>query len=177
MYNSDIPGTKTVIPGSITSRRMWKPQPHWLDADWRTLINPARGESCPSGQRQGSAAPGEDMVSPTDHKSFHISTTPTTWGRKRRSPGAIPPRTVWKPQPHRLVTDWLGLIEPARGESCPSGQRRGRRTREGLGLIPGLEILTYLYNSNNLGTEAEIPRVIPPRTVWKPQPHLLVADW
>ena len=32
----------------------------------------------------------------------------------------ILPRTVWKSQRHRLVADWLRLVEPTRGESCPS---------------------------------------------------------
>ena len=98
---------------------------HWVIADWLGLMKPARGESCPSRQRRGPVAPGEDRVSSPDQKSFHISTTPTNRGRKWRSPRSIPPRTVWKPQPHRLVADWLGFMEPASGESCPSGQRRG----------------------------------------------------
>ena len=84
-------------------------------------MNPARGESCPLGQRQGPAAPGEDGVSSLDHKSFHVSTTPTNRGLKRKSPGSIPPRTMWKPQTHWLIADWLELTEQARGESCPSG--------------------------------------------------------
>ena len=46
---------------------------------------------------------GDDMPSSPDEKSFNILITPTSRGRKRRSPGSIPPRTVWKPQPHRLV--------------------------------------------------------------------------
>ena len=85
----------------------------------------ARGESCTSGQRRGPAAPREDNVLSPDEKSFHTSTTPTTRGRKQRSPGTIPPRKVWKPQPHWVIADWPGLMEPACGESCPSGQRRG----------------------------------------------------
>ena len=32
---------------------------------------------------------------------------------------------MWKPHPRRLVADWLGLMEPARCESFPLGQRRG----------------------------------------------------
>ena len=57
--------------------------------------------------------------------SISLQLTPTNGGRKQRSPGSIPPRAVWKPQPHWLVARWLGLMEPARGEGCPSGQRRG----------------------------------------------------
>ena len=104
---------------------MWKLQPHRVIADWLGLMEPARGKSCPSGQRRGPAAPGEDKFLSPDQKYFRISTTPTNRGRKRRSPGSIPPRRVWKPQPHRVIADWLGLMEPARSESCPSGQRRG----------------------------------------------------
>ena len=96
-------------------------------ADWLGLMEPARGESFPSGQRRGPAVPGVDRVSCPDQKSFHISTTkPNTWGTKTGSPGSTPPRTVWKPQPHRLVADWLGLVESVGGERCPSDQGRGR---------------------------------------------------
>ena len=72
-------------------------------------MEPARGESCLSGQRRGPATPGEDKLPSPGQKSFHISTTPTTRGRKRRSPGSMTPRKVWKPQPTWLVANWLGL--------------------------------------------------------------------
>ena len=76
-------------------------------------------------------------------------------------PGSIPPRRVWKPQPHWVIADWLELImEPARGESFPSGQRRGPATPgEDRLPIPGSEILPYLYNSRNPGTQTQIPRI------------------
>ena len=93
-------------------------------------MEPARGESCLSGQRRDPAAPGKDRVSFPDYKPFHIFTTPTTRGRKRRFPGSILPRWVWKPQPYWLVADWLGLVEPARDECFPSGQRRGPGAHE-----------------------------------------------
>ena len=118
-------GRKRRSPGSIPPRTVWRPQPHWLAADELGLMEPARGEGCPSGQRRGPAAPGEDRVLSPDHKSFNISTTLTTWGRKRGSPGSILPRTVWKPQRHWLIADWMGLMEPVGGDGCPSGQGRG----------------------------------------------------
>ena len=46
-----------------------------LVADWLGLMEPARGETCPSGKRRGSAAPGEDTVISPDQKSVPISTT------------------------------------------------------------------------------------------------------
>ena len=103
-------------PGSIPPRRVWKPQPHWVIADWLGLMEPAHGESHPSGQRRGPAAPGEDNSSSPGEEIFHISTTPTTRGRRRTSPGPIPPRRVWKPQPHRVIVDWPGVMAPARDE-------------------------------------------------------------
>ena len=142
-------------PGSIPLRRVWKPQPHWVIADWLGLLEPARGGRCPSGQRRGPAAPGEDKFPSPVQKPFHISTTPTTRGREGRSPGSIPPRRVSKPEPNWLVADWLRLMESARGESCLSGQRRGT-TR---------------------GRKSRSPGSIPPRRVWNPQPNWLVADW
>ena len=40
------------------------------------------------------AHPGDDIFPSPGQKYFHISTTPTTRGRKRRLPGSIPPRKV-----------------------------------------------------------------------------------
>ena len=50
------------------------------------------------------------------------------------------PRVDTAPQGVEIPTqlggaDWLRLTEPARGESCPSGQRR--RAATGSGFIPG----------------------------------------
>ena len=155
-------GGKRRPPGSIPPRRVWKPQPHWVIADWLELImEPARGESFPSGQRRGPATPGDDNIPSPGQKSFHISSIPTSRGRKHRSPGSILPCRVWKPHPHWVIVDWLGLMEPARCESCPSGQRRGPAS-------PGEERVSspdqkYFHisttNSNNLGTTTGILRV------------------
>ena len=114
----------------MSPRKVWKPQPNWLDANWLRLIEPAPGESCLSGQRRGPAAPREDRVLSPGQNSFHIQLTPTTWGRKRGSPGSILPCTVSKPQPHWLVADWLGPMVPAGGEGYPSGQDRGCAAHE-----------------------------------------------
>ena len=141
-------------------------------------MEPARGESCLSGQRRGPAAPGEDRLSSPEYKSFTISTAPTTRGRKRRSPGSIPPRRVWKPQPHWLVADWMGLMEPARGESCSSGQRRGLAApREAMFPSPDQKSFHISPTPTPRGQKRTSPGSIPLRTVWKPQPHLMVADW
>ena len=118
-------GRKRRSPGSIPLRRVWKPQPNWMIADWMRLMEPARGERCPSSQRRGLAVPREDEFPSPGQKSFHMSTPPKTRGRKRRSPGSIPPRRVRRPHPHWVIADWLGLMEPEGGESFPSGQRRG----------------------------------------------------
>ena len=101
---------------------------HSLIADCLGFVEPAHGESFPMGQRRGPVAPETDGAPSPDHASLRTSTTPTARGRKKLSPRLIPPRTVWKPHPHRLIADWLRLIKPARLESCPSGQRRGPTT-------------------------------------------------
>ena len=107
-------GREQRTPRSIPPRTVWKPQPHWMVANWRGLMGSARGESCPPGQRRGLAAPVEDKFPSADQNSFHICITPTTRGRKRRSPGSVPPRAVWKLQPHWPMADCLGLMEPVR---------------------------------------------------------------
>ena len=118
-------GRKRRPPGSIQPRTLWKSHPHWLIADWLELMESAPGESCPSGQRRGPSAPREDEVPSPDQNSFHISTSPTTRGRKQRSHRTISPRTVRKPQPHWLISVGLVLMGSARGESFLSDQRRG----------------------------------------------------
>ena len=118
-------GRKRSSPWSIPLRTVWKRQPHWLVADWLGIMKPARGESFHWGKRRGPAAPGKDKFPSPDQKSFSTSTTPKSRGQKWRSPGSISPGTMWKPQPQWRVADWLVLMEPARGESSPSGQHRG----------------------------------------------------
>ena len=95
-------------PGRYDPAPCGNPKPHCLVADRLGLMEPARGESCPSGQRRGPAAPGEDKFPSPDQKSLHTSTTSTTQGQKRRSPGSIPPRRVWTPQPHGAMADCRG---------------------------------------------------------------------
>ena len=56
-------------------------------------------------------------------------------------------RTVWEPQPNWPVTDWLGIVHKA---STPQGRQVS---------TPGLEIVKYFHNSDNLGTNTVIPRV------------------
>ena len=64
-------GQKRRSHGSIPPYTVRKPQPHWLIADWLGLMKPACGESWPSRQRRGPAAPGEDKVSSPDDNSFY----------------------------------------------------------------------------------------------------------
>ena len=123
-----IPTTHTREENAFRSkapRRVSSPQPHWVIADWLGLMEPARGDKCPSGQRRDSAASGQDKFPSTAQKSFHIPTTPT---REENAFRSKEPRRVRNSQPHWVIVDWLGLMEPARGESCPSGQRRGPAT-------------------------------------------------
>ena len=74
--------------------------------------------------------PGKDKVPSPDHKSLHTSKNPTNRGQKRWCPGSIPPRTVWKPQPHCLIADWLGFVEPVPlGEDMPYSRIRNTSIR------------------------------------------------
>ena len=118
-------GRKRRSLGSKPPRRVWKPQPNCVMADWLGPMEPGRGETFPSGPRRGPAAVGKDKFPSADRKSFHNSTTRTTPGPNRISSGSISLNRVWKPQPHWVMGDWMGLMVPARGERCPPGQRRG----------------------------------------------------
>ena len=164
--------------GSMPLHTVWKPQPHGLVVDWLGLMEPARGESCPSGPRRGPAAHGEDRVPSPDHRSFHISTTSRTRGRKRRPVGSIPPSTVWKHQPRWLNADWLGLMEPACGGSCLSGQRRvPAATGEDEVLSRDQHPFHISKRPTTQGQKLSSHGSIPPSTVWKHQPRWLIADW
>ena len=139
--------------------RVWKPKPHWLVADWLRLMESACAESCPCGQCQRPAEPGDEKCFSPDDKSFHTPTTSTTRGRKRRTSGSIPPHTVWKPQPYWVIADWLELMEPARSENCPSGQRR-RPAAPGEDKFPSLyKEIFHIYTSQ---TTRERKNAIPP---------------
>ena len=117
LYKSNNPGTKTIHRVDTAPQDVETPTR--VIADWLGLMEPARGESCPSGQRRGPAAPGEDKFPSPVQKPLHIYTTPTTRERKRRSPGSIPPRRMWKPQP---TADPLGRYRPAGcGNPNPTG--------------------------------------------------------
>ena len=67
------------------------------------LVEPECRERCPFGQRRGPTAPGDDTTSYAYKKIIHISAPSTTWEQRRRFPGSIPPRRVWKPHLHWLV--------------------------------------------------------------------------
>ena len=152
---------------------MLKPQPRWMVADYLGLMEPARGESsCSSGQRRGPATPGEDRFPSTDQKSFRISTTSATRGREQRTPRSIPPRTVWKPQPHWMVANWRGLMGSARGESCPPGQRRGLAAPVE-DKFPSADQNSFhiCITPTTRGRKRRPPESILPRTIWKPQSH------
>ena len=142
-------------------------------------MEPAGGEGCPSGKSRGHAAPGEDKFPSSGQKSFHISTTPSNRGRKCRSPGSMPPRKVWIPQPNWMFANWLRLMEPARGESAPLANvevspYRGRIWSYPRNRNPFISLqLTPL----SFGQPLRSPGLVLPRTMWNPQPHWLVADW
>ena len=47
------------------------------------LMEPARDESCPLGQRRGRAAHGDDRVPLPGQMFSHVFTTPTKWAPRR----------------------------------------------------------------------------------------------
>ena len=118
-------------PGRYRPARGGNPnQTGWVLIDWDSWS-----------QRAARVAPRDNVEAPPHpgsigshprirNPSISAQLTPTTRGRKQGSPGSIPPRTVWKSQLHWLVADWLGIMEPAGGDSCPSGQGRGRAAHE-----------------------------------------------
>ena len=121
--------------------------------------------------------PWEDNLVSSGQKSFHAAATPTALGQKCRSPGSIPPRTVWKSQPHWLIADWLRFVGPARGASCPSGQRRSPAAPGENRVLSPDQNPSMHYNSNSLGTKTEIPRNDTPPYVAQTQALWLLVGW
>ena len=156
---------------------MWKPQPHWLVANWLRFMEPARVESSPSAQRRGPAAPGEDTLPSPDQNSFHIYSTPNNPATKREIPRVDPAPPGVGTQPHWLVADWLRLMEPARGESSPSGQRRGLAA-PGEDKLPSPDQKYFHVSTTaaNRGRKRRSPGSLPLRTVWNPNRIWLVAN-
>ena len=164
-------GDENGHPRVDTAPRGVEIPPHQLVADWLALMEPARGKSCPSGERRGPAAPGEDNFPSPDQKSFHLPTNPTTRGRKQISPGSVPPRRIWNPQPHGVVADWRRLMDPARVESCTSGQRRlPAALREDQVLSPNQKSFHIPTTPTTRGRKRRFRGLMSPRRVWNPRP-------
>ena len=76
-----------------------------------------------------------------------------------------------------LFADWLGLTEPARGQSCLSGRNQGPAA-PGEDRVSSVDQKSFrTLQLQQPGDETGDSRSILPRTVWKPQRHLLIADW
>ena len=147
---NEQPGDENVDPsGRYGPEVCGNPTGHWLISWGPRSQSGARVylEPTPKSRRTR-----EEKLPSPDQKSFHISTTRTTPGRKRRSPGSIPPRRVWKPQPNRVMDDCIGPMGLARGERCPPGQRRGPDAPgEDNFPSPDQKYHRYLYYSNTPG--------------------------
>ena len=163
-------GRKRTFPGSILSRSVWRPQSHLVIADCPGLMDPTRGECCPSVQRRGPAAHGEDKVPSPGGKFAHIY-NPKILGTKTTSPRSKQPRNMCKPQSRWAIADCPGLMETARGECCPLVPRRGPAAHgEDKFPSPGQKV-AYIYTTQNVGDEnAQPPGRYRPGVCGNPNP-------
>ena len=94
IYDSNKPGTTTVVLPVETAPHgvVWKPQPHWLIADWLGFVKPP--------------GPGEYTIPFSEQNAFLISTTPINRGRKRLSPGRCRPVRCENPNCGYTVVSW-----------------------------------------------------------------------
>ena len=112
-------------------------------------MEPARGESCPPGQRQDPAAPGDDKVPSPDQKSFHTYTNSNNPETKTDIPRVdTAPQGVENPTP-------LADLRRFGWGSWPMS----RLTRGLSGPMSESEIFRGIYTSNNPTTKTDIPRV------------------
>lgn len=97
------------------------------------------------------------------HPSMHLQPRQTEDGNDD-PPRTIPHRTVWNPQPHWLITDWLGHMR--------------QRHSVVIGTHPRIiHASVHLQTSMNRGRKQQPFETRPPRTGWKTQCHWLTADW
>ena len=100
LYNSDNPETKVEISRVDTAPRGVETPILLLIGDSLGLMEPARGESFPSGQRRGPAAPGEHKFLPRV-RNLSISLQLQQPGNETADfLGSIPPSRLWKSQLH-----------------------------------------------------------------------------
>ena len=72
----------------------------------------------------------------------------------------------------------MGLIKPAGGEGCPSGQRRGLAApAEETFPSTGKKSFHISTTATTRGRTEKSPGSIPPHRVGKPQSHWPIADW
>ena len=118
--------------------------------------------------------PGRPWSGPRIINPSKISTTDNS-GTKTEIPRVDTASHGVETQPRWLVADWLGLMEPARAEICPSGQSRGPvlRGKDEVSCPDGKSF----HNSTppTARTKTEIPRVDTARAAWKPQSPLAVS--
>ena len=86
------------------------------------------------------------------------------YNSNNHSPVLIPPRNVCKPQPNWLLVNVLKLKVPARGESCPSGPRRGPAEPGGDKVLSPNQKSFHISttNCNTLATKTGTPLSILP---------------
>ena len=111
---------------------MWKPQPHWVIANWLGFMEPVRGESCPSSQRRSPAAPGEDKFLYSGQKPFHFSTTSTNGDETADPPGRYRLERCGNPNPTDRCSTTARRQEP-QGIFVPRHERHPRGPSQSLG--------------------------------------------
>ena len=141
-------------PVSIQPRTVWKPQSHWL------LAKPQPGVR----RSSDPAPPGEDKVTPQHHNPSIYLQLPQTGDETSGSQGRH--RTARRGSPSSagsLLIFNLGFVRLAR----PGEDKLPSPHHESFHI--------YIYNPSNRERKWWTPGSIPPRTVWKPQPHWLRA--
>lgn len=109
VFNAATPVTKTFIVWIDAVRHSLL---HLLAAEWLRLMEPVRDESSPAGQRRRLAAAREGRFPSQQPKQIQTSTNPTVRRRERQlADRHCSERTMWKPQPHSLISDWPGCVK------------------------------------------------------------------
>ena len=135
----------------------------------------ARGESCPSGQRRGPVPPGDDEFPSPDQKS--IQTTHKPGDENGDPPVRYRPARCGNLNPIGwLLIGWGSWSQRAARVALRADvdvlPHPGR-----IGSHPRIKNPSKSLQFQTQGRKRRSPASIPPRTVWKPQPQWLVADW
>ena len=158
IYNFDDSGTKTVIPQVDTAPHGVETPTHWLVADWLRLVEHA-ARVAPRDNVEVPPHPGRIRSHLRIRNSSKYLQIERPGDDNGDPSGRYRPARCGSSNPTgRLMAGWCSSSQRAAIVALRANVEVPPHPRR-IFPIPGSVILPNIYNSNNPGTKAEIPRV------------------